>query len=109
LEAEIALYCAESTITTIDFILQKVVEKKLLRTILSEILDVVTVLPCSNATIKNALSNQHTDLEDAILYEIAKAHQIDYFVTNDQQALKKLNSAVLPVINSTRILAAIED
>jgi predicted nucleic acid-binding protein len=100
----IGFYCSETVITTAYFVLEKAVERNLLQNILLEILNVFTLLHCTNNLVTQALKAKPTDLEDAILYEIAMQNKMDYFVTNDKQALKKLQIATLPVLSSKAML-----
>lgn len=97
-------YFSESVITTTDYVLTKKFPNAKKINILKDLLKLVTVIECSNSIIQNALIKNETDLEDTILYELALSQKIDYFITNDKQALKKLSTKKLPVVTSKDFL-----
>jgi predicted nucleic acid-binding protein len=98
------IFCSESIITTTYYILQKSFTASTLQKILIEILVAVTVLPCTNGIVETAINTNSVDLEDVILYQIALQNNMDYFVTNDKQALKKLQKGNLEVLNCKDLL-----
>jgi predicted nucleic acid-binding protein len=65
----------------------------------------ITVIGCSNSIVKSALLKNENDLEDAILYELAFTEKLDYFITNDKQALKKRSTKKLPIVTTKDFLA----
>jgi predicted nucleic acid-binding protein len=97
-------YISESILTTTDYILQKSVGKSIRISLLSQLLDFLQVLPCTTKTCQKAIRSNFTDLEDAILYQIALENDVDFFITNDNKALKKLSLPALPVISSKEFL-----
>ncbi len=40
------------------------------------------------------------DFEDALLYQVALHHQMDYFVTSNVKDFRKIQQQVLPVIRA---------
>jgi predicted nucleic acid-binding protein len=104
---DIELFLSESVITTADFILQKTLNADLLRELQTELMYTFTMLSCTNIIVTQALKTKPLDLEDAILYEIALQNKLDYFVTNDKQALKKLQNSNLPVVTSKQMVKMI--
>ena len=93
-------YLSESVINTTVYLVQKGYTPKELRRTIKELLDIVTLVPCSNKTIQAACQLPTNDLEDAVLYQVALENQIDYFITHDKVAYKKLNSSALPVVTA---------
>jgi hypothetical protein len=43
-----------------------------------------------------------------ILYELAITERVDYFITNDKKALKKLGNKKLPIVSTTDFLNKME-
>ena len=61
------------------------------------------ILPCTNLQVMIALQEQPPDFEDALLYQIALHHQMDYFVTSNIKDFKKIQQASLPVIRAKEL------
>jgi predicted nucleic acid-binding protein len=97
-------YFSESVITTTDYILKKKFTNDRRVSILTDLLKLVNVIACSNNIVQNALSKNEDDVEDAILYELALSQKLDYFISNDKQALKKLATKKLPIITTKDFL-----
>lgn len=97
-------YFSESVITTTDYILTKKYDHTQRLSILNDLLKMLTIIKCANDIVQNALQNTEGDVEDAILYELAITERVDYFITNDKQAQKKLATKKLPVISSKDFL-----
>lgn len=101
--SEADAFISESILATADYILQKTAGKETRITLFSELFDNLQVLPCSNKICHSALQSNFSDFEDAILYQIAIEHSVDYFITNDKR-LKKLFLPALPVISTKEFL-----
>jgi predicted nucleic acid-binding protein len=97
-------FISESVVTITDYILQKSMSKNSRIQLLDELLNLIEMLPCNNYIFEKAIKNNFDDLEDAILYQIALENRLNYFVTNDFAAIKKLSSPLLPVITSKNII-----
>ena len=97
-------YFSESVITTTDYVLIKKFANAQRVSILTDLLKLVTIIACSNNIVQNALLKNENDVEDAILYELALTEKLDYFITNDKQALKKLATKKLPIITTKDFL-----
>jgi predicted nucleic acid-binding protein len=97
-------YISESVITTTEYVLIKKFTTFQRVNILTDLLKMVTIIACSNSIVRNALLKNENDVEDAILYELALTEKIDYFITNDKQALKKPATKKLPIINTKDFL-----
>ncbi len=98
-------YFSESVITTTDYVLTKKFENTQRIDILTDLLKMVTIIECSNSIVKSALLKNEDDLEDAILYELALSEKLDYFITNDKQAQKKLSTKKMPIVTTKDFLA----
>lgn len=104
-DGSLQAYFSESVITTTDYILTKKFANTQRIDILTDLLKMVTVIECSNSIVKSALLKNENDLEDAILYELALTEKLDYFISNDKQALKKLSTKKLPIVTTKDFLA----
>ncbi|MFC0774449.1 type II toxin-antitoxin system VapC family toxin [Terrimonas alba] len=93
-------YFSESVVNTTVYLIQKGYTPKELRKTIKELLEIMTLAPCSNKTIQAACQLPTNDLEDAVLYQIALENQLDYFITHDKAAYKKLSSSALPVVTA---------
>lgn len=108
ISGNVSAYISETVFTTTDYLLQKTVSKSIRIVILTEILNHLKILSCNSGLCKKALTINFPDLEDALLYQIALENKIDYFISNDKAALKKLTSVSLPAI-STKDFLTIND
>jgi predicted nucleic acid-binding protein len=97
-------YISESVITTVDYILQKKFNAALRISFLKAIINLVTILPCTNEIVSTVLQNNPFDIEDEILFELATSTNLDYFITNDKDAQKKLSTKKLPAISTKAFL-----
>lgn len=97
-------YFSESVITTTYYILIKKFSRTQRINIINDLLKLVTVIECTNSIVQNAIIKNETDIEDAILYELANNQKLDYFITNDKQVLKKLASKKLLIVGTKEFL-----
>ena len=97
-------FISESVINTAVYLIQKGFSINELRQNMDELVSMLTVLPCTNATIHKAYRLQTNDLEDAVLYQLALENKSDYFITSDKKDFKKLSSVLMPVITSAELL-----
>lgn len=68
------------------------------------LLNDVTIIDCSHHTAVIALNSSITDVEDALQYYTALAHNLDYFISADAR-LKKVALPQLPVYTSKEFLS----
>lgn len=101
---ELKGYFSESVITTTDYVLLK--KYSLLRrsSMITNLLKLITIIECTNSIVESAVFKNENDIEDSILYELAYSEKLDYLITNDKQALKKLASKKLPIMTSKEFL-----
>lgn len=109
IESGEAVACiSESVLTTIDYILRKSLSRSKRMAAYTDLLDYVDVLPCTDAVCRKAIQFHFPDLEDAILYQLARENEVDYFITNDHVALKKMAMPQVPVITAAEFLKRIK-
>ncbi|MGR3812183.1 type II toxin-antitoxin system VapC family toxin [Jiulongibacter sp. NS-SX5] len=96
-------YSSESVLTTVDYILKKFLPTVTVRQILSVILQMITILPCTNLIFLRALHSNLNDLEDAVLYQIALENNIHYFVTHDQEFIKKSSNGPIDIFGAEKL------
>lgn len=100
-------YLSESVINTTVYLTRKSIKADAIKAGLTEILSFMQVLPCSNETVISAYHNAKSDLEDAVLYQIALENKLDYFVTSDVKDYKKIEHPLLPVVTAKKLLGLI--
>jgi predicted nucleic acid-binding protein len=96
-------YISESVITTTPYLIRKNYSADELNMILKNLNQKLKILLCTNLLVTIALQKQPPDFEDALLYEIALHHQMDYFVTSNIKDFKKIQQANLPVIRAKEL------
>jgi predicted nucleic acid-binding protein len=84
---EVMAFFSESVVTTIDYILHKLLSKGFRAEFFEEISRKIQILPCSNMILDRALSLDFEDLEDVILFQLALENKIDFFITNDKKLI----------------------
>jgi len=96
-------YISESVIITTPYLIRKNYAANELRSILNNLNQKLKILSCTNQDVSTALQQQPPDFEDALLYQIALRHQMDYFVTTNTKDFKKIQQASLPVIRAKEL------
>lgn len=100
---DLKAFISESVLATADYLIQKIAPKEKRVSIWSELLDTAELLPCTTTTCRKAMQSGFSDLEDAILYQLARDHSIDYFISSDK-VLRKHSKASLPVLSAKEFL-----
>ena len=109
IESGEAIACiSESVLTTIDYILRKSLSRSKRMAAYTDLLDYADILPCTDAICRKAIQFHFPDLEDAVLYQLALEHEVNYFITNDNAALKKMALPQVPVITGDDFLKRIK-
>jgi predicted nucleic acid-binding protein len=98
-----AAYISETVITTTPYLICKSYAADELHSILKNLNQKLKILSCTNQHVSTALQQQSPDFEDALLYEIALHHQMDYFVTSNAKDFKKIQQPSLPVIRTKEL------
>lgn len=94
---EVRLFTSSHSYATTRYLLKKHISEKELRGLLYSLLDFVDLIPIDISIIKNSLSSNYKDFEDAI--QIFAAHSMpdmDYIVTRNVKDFKDAGITVLP-------------
>ncbi len=77
-------YVSASAITDIYYIsCRQLKDKELARSLLKQLLQIVSVLAVSEEEIINALESDWKDFEDSVQYAVALSHDIDAIITRN--------------------------
>ncbi|MEO8819270.1 MAG: hypothetical protein ABI267_05825, partial [Ginsengibacter sp.] len=60
----------------------------------------INFLSCLPSLVNKSLIKDPPDFEDALLYEIALHHQMDYFITSNIKDFKSIQNSLLQVITT---------
>jgi predicted nucleic acid-binding protein len=93
-------YISESVITTTPYLIRKEYSANEINAILKNLNLKLKILSCTNAFVTSALHTNPPDFEDALLYQVALHHQMDYFVTGNVKDFTKIQQPALPVIRA---------
>lgn len=96
-------YYSESIVTTLAYILRKEYTPNGFRLLIENLNANITILSCRNELVNITTKKDSDDFEDALLYEIALDHGMDYFVTSNKKDFKKILHPSLPVITSQEL------
>lgn len=95
-EGKVKIFTSSHSIATTHYLLKKYVEEKQLRTILSNLLDYLVVLPVTSDTLKKSLKSNHKDFEDAIQIICASSEsEMDFIITRNIKDFKNSEITVL--------------
>ncbi len=97
-------YVSESVANTVVYLLRKQFSPSEIRKILYDFLSIISILPCTTELYLQSLKFSANDIEDAVLYQLAIASEIDYFVTENKKDFKKFSMEKLPVITTREFL-----
>ncbi|MBS1666903.1 MAG: type II toxin-antitoxin system VapC family toxin [Bacteroidetes bacterium] len=106
---KVLAFFSECVVNTSSYLLRKSFSIDTFKVMMNELLVLVKLLPCSNSIIQEAYHNSKNDLEDAVLYQIALEHKMDYFITSDIKDFKKIAQASLPVVSSKKMVGIINN
>lgn len=99
-EGKLIAYYSESVVTTTAYVIRKDYSKEKIGEIIGSLNKRITLLPCATENINQAIAKLPPDFEDALLYEIAMDHQLDYFITSNSKDFKRIEKSLLPVLNA---------
>ncbi len=106
-DRKIELFTSSHSIATTHYLLKKYVEEKLLREILSTLLDFVQIIPVDQDIIKKSLRSIHKDYEDAIQILCASSvSQIHFIVTRN---LKDFKSSEIQVVSPDEMCLILDE
>ncbi|MEO6838993.1 MAG: PIN domain-containing protein [Ginsengibacter sp.] len=93
-------FYSESVLTTMAYVLRKRMTMSQINTAIVDLNKKIKLLPCFPSLVNKSLLTDPPDFEDALLYEIALHHQLDYFVTSNTKDFKPIQNTMLPVMNA---------
>jgi len=99
----IGLFISASTITDIYYIVRKSTgNKKTAITLIKDLLENIDIAAVTGNEIRQAISLDWGDFEDAVQYAAGEAIAVDYIITRNKSDFV---SAVLPVVTPDELLA----
>lgn len=101
-------YYSESILTIIAYVLRKVMSASQINTIILQLNKNIRLLSCTGIQPTFAAQKNPPDFEDALLYEIALHHQMDFFITSNVKDFKKFQQPNLPVIRARELNKMLE-
>ena len=88
-ERKINLFTTSNTITTLHYLLKKIISEEKTRMALEEVIENIFIIPVDNDIIKKSLKSSHKDLEDAIQITAAQSiNTMDCIITRDLKDFK---------------------
>lgn len=94
-------FIAATTITTINYIAEKVIGKKKAITEIEKLLIIFDIAPINKNVLKGALKLEFKDFEDAVLNEAGNQANVEVIVTRNTKDFKK---ATIPVYTPDEFL-----
>ena len=95
-ERKIKLFTSSHSIETTHYLLKKYLEEKILRDVLYNLLDYVTVIAVDTDVLKKGLRSKHKDFEDSIQILCASTiEKIDCIVTRNTKDFRDSEILVL--------------
>ena len=95
-EKKIKLFTSSHSIATTHYLLKKYLEEKILRDVLYNLLDYVTVIAVDTDVLKKGLRSKHKDFEDSIQILCASTiEKIDCIVTRNTKDFRESEILVL--------------
>jgi len=99
-EGRFKAHYSESVVTTTAYVIRKDFSKNNISEIMGNLNRQIILLACTAQYIKSAVRMLPPDFEDALLYEIALHHQMDYFITSNIKDFRSIQRTNLPVMNT---------
>ena len=95
-EKKIKLFTSSHSIATTHYLLKKYLEEKILRDVLYNLLDYVTIIAVDTDVLKKGLRSKHKDFEDSIQILCASTiEKIDCIVTRNTKDFRDSEILVL--------------
>lgn len=99
---QINIFATSHSIATMHYITKKVVEEVELRSIIDDLLNVISIIPVTEAILRKSLKSNHKDFEDAIqIYSAQSISEMNCIVTRD---LKDYKNAEIQVYTPDQFL-----
>lgn len=99
-ENKFTAFYSESVLTTMAYVMRKKMTPGEINKAITNLNKRINFLPCYSSLPDKSLLKNPPDFEDALLYEIALHHQMDYFITSNTKDFKTIQNTLLPVINA---------
>jgi predicted nucleic acid-binding protein len=99
-ESKFIAFYSESVVTTMAYVLRKRMSVSQINSAIADLNKKINLLPCFASLVNKSLLNNPSDFEDALLYEIAINHQMDYFITSNIKDFRSIRNIVAPVLNA---------
>lgn len=104
-ENKLKLYTSSNTITTLHYLLKKIILEEKTRLVLANIIENVSIIPVDINVIKKSLESNHKDFEDAIqIFSAQSINDMDCIVTRD---LKDYKNTTLKVFTPDEFLTTL--
>jgi predicted nucleic acid-binding protein len=97
-------FVSESVLNTLVYVVRKGFTIPELKLMLAGLLGFIKVLECNNETYLKSLIHPATDIEDAVLYQIAIEHKMDYFITSDKKVFKNFTNPAMLVLTAAEFI-----
>ena len=97
-------YLSESVLNTSAYILRKQYSTASLRELLSHMLSFTKIIACNNDFYIRSLNLPGTDIEDAVLYQLALEKRLDFFITSNKKDFNRFSSPLLPILNARELI-----
>jgi predicted nucleic acid-binding protein len=98
----IKMYATSHSIATMHYISKKVVDETELRSIIEDLLDIISIIPVTEYSLRKSLKSNHKDFEDAI--QIISAQSIDDMDCIITRDLKDYKNAEVTVYTPDQFL-----
>lgn len=89
-------YLAGHSVTTVYYVVEKTRDERTARQAVSDLLDILTVVPPTDAVLRRALSLPMTDFEDAVQVACALKVGADYIVTRNRRDFEGVDVSAEP-------------
>ena len=103
-ERRVTGYISESVVNTAYYLTQKLISLPQFVLFINDTLQILKVLPCTNAIITGASAIAKNDFEDAVLYQIALSNQLNFFITNDTKNYRKIAHPALKIVSAKELI-----
>ncbi|RKX78591.1 MAG: PIN domain-containing protein [Spirochaetes bacterium] len=103
-------YVSSHEITTLAYFMEKQKYSKIKRNkVINRLLNNLSVLSPNEKILRNALSSEILDYEDAIIDELASNEELDFIVTRNIKDFKKSKNKIYTAIEALEYIEAFEN
>jgi predicted nucleic acid-binding protein len=94
-------YVCATTVTTIYYLVEKVLDQKEAKNKIENILNIFDICEVNRSVLESALHSGFSDFEDSVIYESARRNGIEGIVTRNR---KDFESSKIPVFDPEELL-----